>query len=206
MHSYNIISKWPKGMQEYKNYTIEYQLDGNPRIHKLSMCCLYFNKQDKLGKRMVFIEGNYEGVNTAEERHKFGEELKEFQKGANYRKKHPIVLDERQKLQEQIVKLQAEVDKIDQKENDILVNEYIKNNTFDEELLAFEKNLDKMFSDHRYEIRDYNFKSTFGRAVIYDKLRKIPVKVVFFGLKEYRDLTYNEMLEVIKEKQRGIRD
>lgn len=192
MNKFNIISKYPSGMVFNKTYDIEYQINNKPEIHKLKMICISIDRT----KKMVFL-----GENELEpkEKDKFLDELKEFQKGASYRRNHPIALSHKQKIQKKIDELQKELDDIKKKENDKIVEQFEeKCNISNNELLEeFVNSLAQILTNPRYRLDEHNFNGI-TRKVVYDKLLKVPVKVTFLGrLNEYRDLTYDEKLYVM---------
>lgn len=104
-HTYNIISKYPKGNKLYTTFTIQYQVDNKSDIYEVSMVCLkmdddfiYAFIQDKdcpvygiKGKNPKYIE-------TDEDKKQFGNEVKLFQLGRFIQKNTPNKNNNRFKL------------------------------------------------------------------------------------------------------------
>lgn len=113
---FNIIKREPVWLQERKDYTFIYQIQGEPKKYKIDMVYLsvggnkpqfYFLDNKTCRENKHFSSGN-EDVDT-ENRNKFREEIEKWQKGGAYRKSHPIVTTRMEDLREQKQKLENQL-------------------------------------------------------------------------------------------------
>ena len=103
-HSYNIISKYPKGNDRRKTYNIKYQVDNQPEIYEVTM--IYVELRDEKPKYVFLLVkdpeyktfrlagNNPKYVETSHQKDIFIEEVRKFQKGGSYRKTHPIIRED----------------------------------------------------------------------------------------------------------------
>ena len=192
---YNIISKHPKGNIVGAKYKIEYQIDNQPERYTTEM--IYF-KSSKMfqGKDCCYVFYSVaEGVKTNDDRTRFVDELNKFQKGGSYRKSHPIIYTELERLERERDKLSAKINVI-KWEKAVAMRKEFMNCIDKEEVDDFFNRLLAFTDNETFTIKTCSL--TYVQTCIYDKILKIPVAVIDFrgGRFIIRDL-YDEEIDRI---------
>lgn len=197
MSKYIIVNKDKKRNIPGQRYTITYQIsDGSTNMYKVDLYCIEVEHQIKY----CFIEGyNGFGIETNDDRSDFLEQLKEFQKGGSYRKKHPInykksalIEQEIERQEENIRVLKQELDRVKDQELDDKFTHYL-DDVDNDGLNIYLNNLRAAIeSNPRYRLEGIEFHIWEGhRIFIYDVELNKRVKVITIrdGKLDIRDLT-----------------
>lgn len=201
MGKYTIVEKYPKKNIENKDVTISYQVKGyETEIFKADM--LFIDNKESV-KTFAFLEGRkYPHINTVDERMEFCREIKEFQKGGSYRKKHPInksksmlLKEKKEKLQEEISGLEKQIWEAESEERQQRFLKYNKDIEYDS-LNQFINSLAEVLNNNkRYYIKPVMHIWDGYKLEIWDTILDKPVcigeidmntnKVKFRDLKDY---------------------
>lgn len=164
---FNIIERTPKKINRYtQKYTYTYQMNGESTKHKVQL--LYIKSMEQ---KWFFIAGDkpdpiFDKDNNKE---KFIEEIKKWQKGGSYRKLNPTVKStvdnlksKRKELEHSIRDIDEEIKKVEKEEREKIAKEYMSDFS-DKEVASLNKlrnNVEKYLNgeNSRYmiQIRYYN--------------------------------------------------
>lgn len=207
MSKYNIISK-SKGNKLHTVNEITYQVDGYGSTYfKCDMYCIPnmtgMNEAYKgpNGVAYVYLDGNeYPHINTQSDKIDFIHEIYEFQKGSSYRKTHPVLLSDLDKLLKRQSDIRDELEGINKQiekiKDDQLAKElelaYKKVNT--EELRQYQENFAQAVNSDRYKL------IIPGNAYIYDKELECNVCIIDidFGDVKFDTLNSQRLLKLMK--------
>lgn len=184
MSKYTIISKSSKGNKPGNIYTITYQVKGKePNKFKIDLYCLY--QQDDGKYKYCYLESS-EGpyINNMADRNMFLAEFYKFQKGASYRKTHPVALSYLETLEQEKEKLQTQINNINKQINNELYNELTEmvqtklKDIDPKSLNKYLKQLDSVLMNDRYVLQAVDKYPYYNTVLIVDTIIDVPVKTI----------------------------
>lgn len=174
---FNIIERTPKKISKYtQRYTYTYQLNGESKKYKIQM--LYISSMEQ--KWFFDASQRYDPMfEKGDNKTKFIEEIKKWQKGGSYRKLNPTVENivdklksKRKELESNIEEINKEIKQLEEAETEKAVSEYMSDYT-DKDRKNLEKiksNIEKYINgeNSRYAIK-VSYYNNSPRFVLYDK-------------------------------------
>lgn len=197
MGKYIIVSKYPKGNDRYKDYTVEFQVrELGSIIFKVKMCCIdtskpvyaFFDNRDKDNSLYII-----------DSREEFLSEFYEFQKGGSYRRKNPIIkpdldnlLETQKKLYEHLDVISLQINYCKNELKDRKLKEYFQNIEIDDvEFKKYIEGITNILSNDKFSIKKYTNESFY----IIDNTSKKALMLLTFkqGVGNIEDLTYEDI-------------
>lgn len=202
MSKYIIVDKDSAGNQYGKQYTVTYQLVGNPTRYKIDLYC--YSESDE-GFKYCYIEGHLGyGIETMQDKDEFLKEFYKFQKGGSYRKTHPIQYSDEEIIQkkindkeDEISVLKRELNNIKRKKQEDKFDSYY-DNVDRKSLDTYISKLKNILSnDDRYYVHSMVMHIWEGyRFYIYDKVLQKDIKIGICDKDKnfkFRDLNIDDM-------------